>query len=146
MPLVQAVPLALLLSTQLPDELHAAVLHSLVVEQVLQGPPLSPHAEGTLPARQLDPWTQPVQQLPPTQEPPEQAVPLALLLVEQLPEEVQTGFLQALPWQFWQFAPLSPQAPVEVPGRQLLPERQPPQQLPLTQVPPEQPAPLGTLV
>ena len=57
-----------------------------------------------------------------------QAVPLVLLLVVQLPEVLQTGFLHGSEvMQVSQLSPLSPQSLMVSPGLQTLPSQQPQQ-------------------
>jgi hypothetical protein len=132
------------LRPQLPLE-QVAVWHEPPLEQAAQAPPPVPQALVEVPETQLEPFQQPVQHEPLRHWPPGHEVPLVLLVRVQLPPE-QLAVWQTPAEQFWQAAPSSPQALVEVPDRQLEPLRQPVQQEPLRHVPPGQAVPFDLSV
>jgi hypothetical protein len=138
--------------------------------QFVQGSPSLPQFDGLVPDSQLVPLQQPtvqhppllVQQVTPTQHPPLQQtlpepheVPSGSVWTPQLPDVHVSYSHVPAELQVSQLAPLSPQAPMALPGWHVPPEQQPPQQLlpsqhpPVQQVPPQHrwptphPVPLG---
>lgn len=126
-----------------PAGLHVATSHSPAV-QVVHAPPPLPQSATVVPASQLPLRTHPVQQDPFKHSPPVHDVPSPRLVRPQLPEQVACWHSFPV-GQLTQGTPLAPQAVMEVPPKQLLPDRHPVvQHAPPAHCPPGQLVPLLT--